>query len=160
MLSSKLERWIEHEQRHGRLEHADTSFICSTDDAIEQMFGPPSDDPGTAQIAAIAWELIRPNDEVASQDLPTRLRTSLRFVRALRSGGATETAERVRTYFHRHANPERVHHELTAYGYTRTLERTRTGYGRLATTTREAKQEVLGAARPDWPNMPNQWNRS
>ena len=155
----KLKRWIAHEQQHGRLDQADTSFICSIDTAIEQMCGPREDSSATTKIAAIAWELNRPSGDHAARNLGQRIKSAIRSVRALHDSGATETAERMRTYFHKRVDPNEVHRALAACGYTGTLERTRTAYGRLATTTRQAQETILAGYRPQWPNV-NEWDRS
>lgn len=92
--------WLAHVQAHGRLEHASNPFICSVDTALETMV------TDYEHLAAIAWELGRPDNEDAAQNLAARRDNATRFVEALHDGGATRNAERLAPIIHRKADPQ------------------------------------------------------
>ena len=144
MLSDDLNAWLAHEQAYHRLPHASLPFICSADTAVADMTERNED-----RLAALAWEVTRPNDNARARNFDQRLKTAMRFVRALHRGGATGTAEHLAAIFHRRTDPQQLEHRLVSWGYRGTLERTRTGYDRLATATRRAQREALDAALPD-----------
>ena len=147
-LSDDLVPWLAHEQAHGRLEHASNPFICSVDTALETMV------TDHEHLAAIAWELGRPDNEDAAQNLAARRDNATRFVEALHDGGATRNAERLAPIIHRKADPQRLDERLSALGHTGTLERTRAAFRRLANATRQAQQNAIANALGQPPNTP------
>jgi len=156
VLTEDLVPWLAHEQAHGRLEHAANPFICSVDTALRTMM--EDDHEG---LAAITWELGRPDDDTVARDLEARLANATRFVRSLRSGGATNTADHLAPIIHIRANPDELHWRLSARKYIGSLERTRAGFRRLATTLRQATRSVLEPPRDDSAHRTSTgWERS
>ena len=156
VLTADLDPWLAHEQAQGRLEESANPFITTVDKAIETMMGESAE-----RLAALAWELGRPDDRQSAEKLPARLSDAVRFVQALDNGGATRTAERLSPIIHEKADPERLHNRLETHGCLGAVERTRGAFGRFAKAARQAQASAIDAARSD-PSYPEQeeWDRS
>ena len=148
ILSDDLVPWLAHEQAHGRLTQAANPFICSVDTALHTMLKGDYE-----ALAAIAWELTRPDSTTDAKDLTARRNHATRFVRALRDGGAVHTAEHLAAMIHSRANPEALHERLSDHGYAGKLDRTRSSFQRFATSTRTAQSTVIDAAQRTWTDL-------
>ena len=132
-------RWVAGEQAKGRLLHARTPFIVPPDQAIEMLLE-ETHLAGTDEhrVAAVAWELSRPNSPAAAADVGARATRLLRFANALEGGGAAFTAARIRSSLRQRGGDGAA---LAALLERRDLA------GRFG-RTRDAEDRQVGAERP------------
>ena len=78
-------KWVADEQAKGRLLQARTPFIVPPDQAIHMLLDElPLAEADDHRVAAVAWELSRPNDPVAAADVGARATRLLRFANGSR----------------------------------------------------------------------------
>ena len=155
-------RWLVHEHEQGRLLTARSPFVCSIDDAIDQMLD-ITREPSFGQeiLAGLAWEVTRPNDAEAARDTNARLRTLDRFTDALDRGGAVRSAALVNDILE-NTEPERIGAVLERHALQGAIERTRTAEHRHALASRTAveadampSRKHRSTTRTNTPDAPN-----
>ena len=141
MLQGKLfTEWLGVEQAQGRLTGARSPFILRADEAIAELVERTGLDAEKHHaVAAIAWELSRPNDASVRADTNARMRQAQRFATALERGGAPIAAGDIRETIRQcDRDATLMNATLESLGLTGVLERTRAGEERQVTAEREA----------------------
>ena len=133
-------KWVVGEQAKGRLLHARTPFIVPPDQAIHMLLDEsPLAEADDHRVAAVAWELSRPNDPVAAADVGARATRLLRFANALEGGGLAFTAARIRQSVRQSRNDgDALAALLDGYDLAGRFERTRDAEDRQVGAERDA----------------------
>ena len=150
-----FERWLTDEQTQGRLRNASAPFICPIDDAIHQMLGTEHEAPaGRELLAAISWELTRPDHPDRARDTAARLAGLERFTEALHQGGAVRSAAALDAVLGAGTNnPDGLRADLERHELHESLGRTRAAERRQV----RAEREAIRAATPTPLPVPTPW---
>ena len=144
-------KWVAGEQANGRLLHARTPFIIPPDQAIHMLLEETHlAGADEHRVAAVAWELSRPNDPIAAADVGARATRLLRFANALEGGGCAFTAATIRKTLRQSRNDgDALAALLDGYDLAERFDRTRGAEDRQVSAEREAVARTGPEQAPD-----------